>query len=80
MTAAWPKMYRTMLPEDASATVVVPAVGTAGNVLGVRVPPHPRPDVHPDGEGNVGPSGEGLSVAPSIKAMHPASRARTPAR
>ncbi|MDC3954517.1 hypothetical protein [Polyangium jinanense] len=69
MSAAWPKMYRTMVPEDPSAKPAVPAVGTAANMLGVRVPPHPTPDVHPDSAGNVGPCGEGLSVAPSLAVL-----------
>jgi hypothetical protein len=61
-------MYRSMVSQ-ASGASVAPVVGTADNMLGVRVPPHPRADVHPDSSGNVGPVGEGLSVAPSLAAM-----------
>jgi hypothetical protein len=71
MPADWPKMYRSMLPQGPSAPIV-PAVGTADNMLGPRVPPHPRADVHPDPGGNVGPIGEGISVAPNLTAL-PAS-------
>lgn len=63
-------MYRSMLPQ--SAAPVVPAVGTADNMLGARVPPHLRADVHPDPGGNVGSAGEGISVSPSLTAL-PAS-------
>ena len=40
-------------------------------MLGVRLSPHPRADVHPDPNGNVGPVGEGLSVAPNLTALPP---------
>jgi hypothetical protein len=70
MSANWPKMYRSMLPQ-VSAASIAPAVGTADNMLGVRLPPHPRADVHPDPSGNVGPVGEGLSVAPNLTALPP---------
>ena len=63
-------MYRSMLPQ-ASAAPVAPAVGTADNMLGARVPPHPRADVHPDASGNAGPVGEGLSVSPNLAALPP---------
>jgi hypothetical protein len=68
MPADWPKMYRSMVPQP-SVTPVVPAVGTDDNMLGARVPPHPRADVLPDSSGNVGPVGKGLSVAPSLAAL-----------
>ena len=71
MSAAWPKMYRTMLSEDPSASPAVPAVGTAANMLGACVPPSVPTDVHPDGEGKVGPCSEGLSVAPRLTALPP---------
>jgi hypothetical protein len=60
-------MYRSMLPDP--ETPHAPAVGAAENMLGVRVPPHPRADVTPDADGNVGPDKKGLSVAPGIAAM-----------
>ncbi len=61
-----PKIFRTMLP-DASGTK--PKIGCDGGPgLGVRVPPDPNADVHPDLIGNVG-SGEGMSVAPYISAL-----------
>ncbi|NUQ76979.1 MAG: hypothetical protein HUU21_25880 [Polyangiaceae bacterium] len=70
MSASSPKMYRAMIPQPSStSTPLIPAVGTDGNKLGVRVPPHPRADVHPDSSGNVGPIGEGLSVAPSLRKL-----------
>lgn len=53
-------------------TPVVPAVGTADNMLGARVPPHPRADISPDSSGNVGPIGKGLSVAPNFRVLPPA--------
>ena len=68
MSAEWPKMVRSMLPDPAEAAIV-PTVGSQENMLGARVPPHPRADVHPDADGNVGPRGEGLSVAPSLAAL-----------
>ncbi len=70
MSAEWPRMYRSMLPEASSAPVA-PAVGTADNMLGARVPPHPRADIHPDASGNVVPIGGGLSVAPYLGALPP---------
>lgn len=48
-----------------------PVVGAQRNQLGVRVHPAPagdRADVHPDGDGKVGP-GEGMSVAPHWKKL-----------
>lgn len=68
MPADRPKMYRSMIPQP-SVTPVLPAVGTDGNMLGARVPPHPRADVLPDPDGNVGPIGKGLSVAPSLRVL-----------
>ena len=68
MSADWPKMIRSMVPQPL-AVPVVPAVGTTDNMLGPRVPPHPRADVHPDPSGAVGPIGEGLSVAPSLAVL-----------
>lgn|SRR5215510_4627988 len=70
MSAGWPKMYRSMLPQSSTAPIA-PAVGTAGNMLGAREPPHPLADVHPDPEGNVGPSSKGLSVVPSLSVLPP---------
>lgn len=61
-------MYRSMIGQG-SSTAVVPATGTADNMLGARVPPHPRADVHPDPSGSVGPVGEGLSVAPGLATL-----------
>jgi hypothetical protein len=63
-------MYRSMLPQS-SAEPLAPAVGDADYMLGARVPPHPRADIQPDPGGNVGPSGKGLSVAPSLTALPP---------
>ncbi|HEX5269246.1 MAG TPA: hypothetical protein VFW33_02100 [Gemmataceae bacterium] len=47
-----------------------PLVGTENNMLGVRVPPHPRADVAVNPDGTVSPAtGKGLSVAPSLEAL-----------
>jgi len=63
-------MYRSMLPAP-EAKAVLPSIGNAENMLGVRVPPHPRADVTPDADGNVEPNKKGLSVAPGLAAMPP---------
>jgi hypothetical protein len=47
-----------------------PIVGSDSNMLGVRIPPHPQADVHPDSAGNVHARGGGLSVNEDWKRMH----------
>jgi hypothetical protein len=42
-----------------------PKVGSTARTLGVRIPPDKYADVHPDGQGRVGP-GKGMSVAPRL--------------
>jgi hypothetical protein len=42
-----------------------PAIGTDSNMLGVRVPPHPNPDITPTADGSVSPGTHGMSVAPT---------------
>jgi hypothetical protein len=69
MTASWPKVYRSMVPQ--ASEPMVPAVGPASNMLRARLPPDPRADVHPDASGHVGPTKEGLSVCPSLRLLPP---------
>ncbi|WP_425614603.1 hypothetical protein NA78x_004476 [Anatilimnocola sp. NA78] len=55
-----PRFYRAMVHENE-----IPVVGSGKNMLGVRVPPDPNPDIHPDDSGNVQPGNGGMSVAPT---------------
>jgi hypothetical protein len=66
-----PKIFRTMLFATDASGRHVPRVGSGRNMLGVRVPPDAPADVRPDAEGNVACGAEGLSVAPSLKALPP---------
>jgi len=47
-----------------------PLVGSDDNMLGVRVPPHPRADVTLDEDGYVSPAAGGLSINQDWKRMH----------
>ena len=66
---AEPKIYRTMVFETDETGRRLPQAGTGKNMLGARLPPDSPADVQPDAEGNVARGGEGLSVAPSLKAL-----------
>src|SRR5271170_8094039 len=66
---AEPRIYRTMVFETDETGRRLPQVGTGKNMLGARLPPDVPADVHPDAEGNVARGGEGLSVAPNLKAL-----------
>lgn len=61
-----PLVYRAMEEEDGQ-----PKVGSEKNMLGVRVPPNPRPDIVPDTNGNVQPNSGGMSVAPNWRDLPP---------
>jgi hypothetical protein len=68
---AEPRIYRTMVFETDETGRRLPQVGAGKNMLGARLPPDNRADVQPDAEGNVARGGEGLSVAPNLKALPP---------
>jgi hypothetical protein len=55
-----------MLGEDGK-----PIVGSDSNMLGVRIPPHKRPDIFPDADGNVSLGVHGMSVAPTWRDLPP---------
>jgi hypothetical protein len=55
-----------MLNENGS-----PIVGNETNMLGVRVPPHPRADVKPDQNGMVQTGMGGMSVSPGWRDLPP---------
>ena len=59
-----PLIFRSMINNSGK-----PTVGTDSNMLGVRVPPHPRADVTPDEAGIVRPGSGGMSVAPSWRKL-----------
>jgi len=60
-----PLIFRSMLRDGEG-----PRVGGDNNMLGVRVHPHPRPDVTVNPDGTVSPAtGKGMSVAPSLEAL-----------
>lgn len=61
-----PLMFRSMLRDGDG-----PLVGPRGDALGVRVPPDPHPDVHPDGEGKVRPGQGGMSVGRDWRELPP---------
>lgn len=69
MVAGWSKLYRTMLPDIDNGAPGLPRIGQDDNMLGVRLPPHPRADVHPEADGTVKPGNKGMSVAPSLAAL-----------
>lgn len=52
-----PTVFRSMI-RDGNA----PVIGQGDNMLGVRVPPHPRADVTPADDDSVGPGDGGMSV------------------
>lgn len=66
-----PKIYRTM-EVDANNR---PRVGrNMRNMLGIRIPPHPNPDIIPDPHGNVSPAPQGgrlqgMSVSRSLREL-----------
>jgi len=53
------KLYRTMLQDSTDS---LPVVGNDARMLGVRIPPHQRPDIQPDPAGDVRPQSGGMSV------------------
>src|SRR5262249_55618204 len=58
-------IFRSMLRDGDK-----PLVGTETNMLGARVPPHPRADIAVNPDGTVSPgTGKGMSVAPSLEAL-----------
>jgi hypothetical protein len=69
--SAEPRIYRTMVFETDGTGRRWPQVGVGKNMLGARLPPDNRADVQPDAEGNVARGGEGLFVAPNLKALPP---------
>lgn len=59
-----PLIYRVMTCDGDK-----PKVGPTARMLGVRVPPGPKPDIVPDDDGMVGPFTGGMSVAPDIYSL-----------
>lgn len=59
-----PRIFRVMQPDPHDEAH--PLVAPTSWGLGVRVFPDPRPDVTPDSNGDVEPSGQGMSVAPRV--------------
>jgi hypothetical protein len=52
-----------------------PKIGNSARLLGVRIPPDPKPDITPDAKGNVHPPttkvSQGMSTAPSPDLLPP---------
>jgi hypothetical protein len=76
-----PRLFRSMIAEDGK-----PKVGAEAKMLGVRVAPHPHPDIPVDPTGIVNPNSGGMSVAPEWrklpwhlipKRLHPRGRAHS---
>lgn len=61
-----PLFFRAMFLDGES-----PLVGREANRLGVRLPPHPRPDLPVDSTGMVVPNSGGMSVSPSVDRLPP---------
>lgn len=64
---AVPRILRVMTPDPTDPEH--PLVGASNRTLGVRVPPDPNADVHPDASGTVGPDGNGMSVGPKLSVL-----------
>ncbi len=58
------KVLRVMTPAGDC-----PKCGRGGRLLGVRLPPNGKPDIHPDQNGEVHPGTGGMSVSPTLSTL-----------